>query len=121
MTAARTASTFLNTRPWLACSFNVRLKRSATPLVCGIVSTAPFAVRLLTVDAVNQEAVLNFYPRTGFIESLSEKKERQSQKVRDTILMFKDLYRLLLLLLPQLLLLLLLLLLPQLLLQLLLQ
>jgi len=56
-------------------------------------------VRLPTVDAVNQEAVLNFYPRTGFIESLSEKKERQSQKVRDTILMFKDLYRLLLLLL----------------------
>lgn len=62
-------------------------------LICGIVSTAPFAVRLLTVDAVNQEAVLNFYERTGFIESLSEKKERQSQKVRDTILMFKDLYQ----------------------------
>lgn len=62
-------------------------------LICGIVSTAPFAVRLLTVDAVNQEAVLNFYQRTGFIESLSEKKERQSQKVRDTILLFKDLYQ----------------------------
>lgn len=62
-------------------------------LICGIVSTAPFAVRLLTVDAVNQEAILNFYQRTGFIESLSEKKERQSQKVRDTVLMFKDLYQ----------------------------
>lgn len=62
-------------------------------LICGIVSTAPFAVRLLTVDAVNQAAVLKFYERTGFIESLSEKKERQSQKVRDTILMFKDLYQ----------------------------
>jgi ribosomal protein S18 acetylase RimI-like enzyme len=62
-------------------------------LICGIVSTAPFAVRLLTVDAVNQDAVLNFYQRTGFIESLSEKKERQSQKVRETILMFKDLYQ----------------------------
>lgn len=62
-------------------------------LICGIVSTAPFAVRLLTVDAVNQAAVLRFYARTGFIESLSEKKERQSQKARDTILMFKDLYQ----------------------------
>ncbi len=62
-------------------------------LICGIVSTAPFAVRLLTVDAVNQESVLNFYQRTGFLENLSEKKERQSQKVRDTILMFKDLYQ----------------------------
>jgi len=62
-------------------------------LICGIVSSAAFAVRLLTVDAVNQEAVLNFYQRTGFMESLAEKKERQSQKVRDTILMFKDLYQ----------------------------
>lgn len=62
-------------------------------LICGIVSPAPFAVRLLTVDAVNQEAVLNFYQCAGFIESLSEKKERQGQKVRDTILMFKDLYQ----------------------------
>jgi len=48
---------------------------------------------MLTVDAVNQDAVLNFYERTGFIESLSEKKERQSQKVHETILMFKDLYQ----------------------------
>lgn len=65
------------------------------PFSCGrphIVSTAPFAVRLLTVDAVNQQAVLNFYKRSGFIESLSDMKERQGQKVRDTILMFKDLY-----------------------------
>ena len=62
-------------------------------LICGIVSTAPFAVRLLTVDALNQESVLNFYQRTGFLESLAEKKERQNQKVRDTILMFKDLYQ----------------------------
>jgi len=62
-------------------------------LICGIVSTAPFAVRLMTVDAVNQEPVLSFYERTGFLESLSEKKERQSKKSRDTVLMFKDLYQ----------------------------
>lgn len=62
-------------------------------LICGIASSAPFAVRLLTVDAVNDERVIAFYERVGFIESLSEKKERGNQKLRDTILMFKDLYQ----------------------------
>jgi len=62
-------------------------------LICGIASDAPFAVRLLTVDAVNQENVLSFYQRVGFIESLSDSKQRQAQKARDTVLMFKDLYQ----------------------------
>lgn len=62
-------------------------------LICGIASSAPFAVRLLTVDAVNHERVVSFYKRVGFIESLSEKKERRSQKIRETVLMFKDLYQ----------------------------
>lgn len=62
-------------------------------LICGIASSAPFAVRLITVDAVNLERVLSFYERVGFMESLSEKKERGSQKIRETILMFKDLYQ----------------------------
>ena len=62
-------------------------------LICGIASSAPFAVRLLTVDAVNHDRVLSFYERVGFLESLSEKKEREAQKVRETILMFKDLYQ----------------------------
>jgi GNAT superfamily N-acetyltransferase len=62
-------------------------------LICGIASSAPFAVRLITVDAVNHGRVLSFYERVGFIESLSEKKERASKKVRDTVLMFKDLYQ----------------------------
>jgi len=62
-------------------------------LICGIASSAPFAVRLLTVDAINHERVSSFYKRAGFIESLSEKKERGSQKNRETILMFKDLYQ----------------------------
>jgi hypothetical protein len=56
-------------------------------------SEAPFAVRLVTVDAVNQEKVLSFYQRVGFIESLSEAKERQTQRARETVLMFKDLYQ----------------------------
>jgi len=62
-------------------------------LICGIVSTAPFAVRLLTVDALNLDAVLKFYARNGFLENLAQSKERQGQKVRDSILMFKDLYQ----------------------------
>ena len=61
--------------------------------IFGIASDAPFAVRLLTVDAVNQENVLSFYQRVGFIESLSDSKQRQAQKARDTVLMFKDLYQ----------------------------
>lgn len=62
-------------------------------LICGIASEAPFAVRLLTVDAVNQVAVLKFYECNGFLESLSEQKERQNQRTRETILMFRDLYQ----------------------------
>jgi GNAT superfamily N-acetyltransferase len=62
-------------------------------LICGIASDAPFAVRLLTVDSVNQNQVLQFYQRVGFMESLSETKQRQMQKSRETVLMFKDLYQ----------------------------
>lgn len=62
-------------------------------LICGMVSEVPFAVRLLTVDAVNQEKVLSFYRRVGFMESLSKAKERQTQRARETVLMFKDLYQ----------------------------
>jgi hypothetical protein len=40
VTAERTSSTFLKTRPWMACSFKVRLNRSATPLVCGSATKA---------------------------------------------------------------------------------
>ena len=65
----------------------------ASVQILGIASDAPFAVRLLTVDAVNQENVLSFYQRVGFIESLSDSKQRQAQKARDTVLMFKDLYQ----------------------------
>lgn len=62
-------------------------------LICGLASEAAFAVRLLTVDAVNQDDVLRFYQRVGFMNSLSDEKERKSQKNRETILMFKDLYQ----------------------------
>ena len=60
--------------------------------ICGVAFTARLAVRIPTVDAVNQAWVVRFYQRTGFIKSLSEKKERQCQMVRDTVLMFKNLF-----------------------------
>lgn len=62
-------------------------------LISGIVAGAPFAVRLLTVDAINQPKVVAFYERVGFQESLADKRERQNQKNRDTVLMIKDLYQ----------------------------
>jgi ribosomal protein S18 acetylase RimI-like enzyme len=62
-------------------------------LICGIAYEAPFAVRLITVDAVNQPPVIHFYQRVGFLESLTEHKERKAQRSRRTILMFKDLYQ----------------------------
>lgn len=62
-------------------------------LICGVAAEAPFAVRLVTVDAVNQEDVLLFYRHVGFMESLSDAKQRQAQKTKETVLMFKDLYQ----------------------------
>lgn len=62
-------------------------------LISGIVAGAPFAVRLLTVDAVNQPKVTAFYGKAGFLESLADKHERQNQKHRDTVLMIIDLYQ----------------------------
>lgn len=61
-------------------------------LILGIVSSAPFAVRLLTVDAVNDPQVINFYRQVGFIESLSDARERNQQRHKTTILMYRDIY-----------------------------
>lgn len=62
-------------------------------LISGIVAGAPFAVRLLTVDAVNQPNVMAFYEKVGFLESLADKRGHKNQKSRDTVLMIKDLYQ----------------------------
>lgn len=72
---------------------NTGIGSSLINLICGLVSEAPFAVRLLTTDAVNQEKVINFYRDTGFLESLSEEKQHKQQTKRETILMYKDLYQ----------------------------
>ena len=61
-------------------------------LICGIVAEAPFAVRLLTVDAVNQPKVIAFYERVGFLESLADRREKKEQRAPATVLMVKDLY-----------------------------
>jgi ribosomal protein S18 acetylase RimI-like enzyme len=61
-------------------------------MIYGIVASAPFAVRLLTVDAVNDDRVLSFYRKSGFIDSLVEEKGARGGLERRTILMFKDMF-----------------------------
>lgn len=60
-------------------------------LICGLVNIDHIAVRLLTVDAVNNPDIMRFYSRTGFLPSLRDEKAKQ-HCARETILMFKDLY-----------------------------
>jgi ribosomal protein S18 acetylase RimI-like enzyme len=62
-------------------------------LISGIAAETPIAVRLLTVDAVNQKNVISFYEKVGFVESLAASNERKEQRDRETILMIKDLYQ----------------------------
>ncbi|WP_022654824.1 GNAT family N-acetyltransferase [Aquaspirillum serpens] len=61
-------------------------------LICGLVIEAPFAVRVLTVDAVNQPKVIAFYQKMGFVESLADRREKKDQRTPATVLMVKDLY-----------------------------
>jgi GNAT superfamily N-acetyltransferase len=61
-------------------------------LILGIVSNAPFAVRLLTVDSVNKPEIIGFYQRAGFVESLSDANEKKQQRHKETVLMFRDIY-----------------------------
>lgn len=49
------------------------------------------ATRILTVDALNEEDVLAFYAKGGFIEGLMAQKLAQGQK-RETILMYRDIF-----------------------------
>lgn len=62
-------------------------------LICGLVSDTPFAVRLITVDAINHDDVIGFYAKVGFIESLNHSPERVGMASRETLLMYKDLYQ----------------------------
>lgn len=61
-------------------------------LICGMVADAPFAVRFLTVDALNQPRIIAFYERLGFRASVSVRQEPQPQPTPPTVLMLKDLY-----------------------------
>lgn len=62
-------------------------------LICGLVSDTPFAVRLITVDAINHDDVISFYAKVGFIESLNHSPARVGMASRETLLMYKDLYQ----------------------------
>ncbi|MFW1950553.1 GNAT family N-acetyltransferase [Acinetobacter beijerinckii] len=61
-------------------------------LIQGVVYSHLFAVRFLTLDAINEDKVINFYEKNGFVESLQEASERKQKKNRETILMHKDLF-----------------------------
>ncbi len=62
-------------------------------LIYGMVVDSFFAVRLITVDAVNTEKVRAFYERNGFIRSGADERERKQQRQLNTILMIKDIYQ----------------------------
>ncbi|UJA01466.1 GNAT family N-acetyltransferase [Acinetobacter johnsonii] len=61
-------------------------------LIEGVVYSNELAVRFLTLDAVNEQNVITFYEKNGFVESLHEASERRQKKRRETILMHKDLF-----------------------------
>ena len=68
------------------------LGEAIVELICGLVTEVPFAVRVLTVDAVNQPKVIAFYERVGFVESLADRREKKDQRAPATVLMVRDLY-----------------------------
>lgn len=68
------------------------LGEAIVALICGVVADVPFAVRLLTVDAVNHPRVIAFYERVGFVESLADRREKKDKRAPATVLMVKDLY-----------------------------
>ena len=61
-------------------------------MIDGIVFNLQVATRFITVDAVNQPEVIQFYEKNGFINSLVADNERKKQTRRETVLMYKDIY-----------------------------
>ena len=57
-------------------------------LICGLVSDTPFAVRLITVDAINHDDVIGFYAKVGFIESLNQSLNQSPARVGMVFLPF---------------------------------
>lgn len=50
------------------------------------------AICFITLDAVNDEKVINFYLKNGFMESLQQANERKQQRNKATVLMYKDIF-----------------------------
>lgn len=61
-------------------------------LIEGLLYDMQLAIRFITLDAVNDEKVINFYLKNGFTESLQQANERKQQRNRATILMYKDIF-----------------------------
>ncbi|WP_034171149.1 GNAT family N-acetyltransferase [Acinetobacter sp. YZS-X1-1] len=67
--------------------------RRILELIEGIVYGHHMAVRFLTLDAVNEPKVLEFYQKNGFEESLHEYRQQKQNRARPTILMHKDIFK----------------------------
>lgn len=61
-------------------------------LIEGLFYNMPLAIRFITLDAVNDEKVINFYLKNGFMESLQQANERKQQRNKATVLMYKDIF-----------------------------
>lgn len=58
--------------------------------VVGLVYDSAMACRFITTDAVNDEGVLKFYEKQGFVASLHAESQYKDKALRENILMFKD-------------------------------
>lgn len=58
--------------------------------IVGLVYGSAMACRFITTDAVNDEGVLAFYEKQGFIASLHAESQHKNKAKRENILMFKD-------------------------------
>ncbi len=61
-------------------------------LIEGLLYDVPLAIRFITLDAVNDERIINFYAKNGFMESLQQANERKQQRHKATVLMYKDIF-----------------------------
>lgn len=77
----------------VCCDYQSRgVGRRLIELICGLASNVPFAVRLITVDAINQPEVISFYEREGFRDCLSAKNGPIKLEDRNHVLMYKDIH-----------------------------
>ena len=60
-------------------------------LIEGLIYDLPLAIKFITLDAVNEPNIIQFYESNGFVESMSQASERRAGN-KPTILMHKNIY-----------------------------